>query len=93
MPDWIDWRKDKGWEPTPDKPNVSGYDAIRVYLWAGMMADNDPNKAALIKQWQPMAAMTAELGYPPEKSMLRRAKRQDMAIQVFSGVAAVPCRF
>lgn len=65
-PDWIDWVKDQGWQPTADKHNEGSYNAIRVYLWAGMMADDDADKAALLRRWQPMADATAQAGVPPE---------------------------
>ena len=65
-PDWVEWVEGKGWDLAPEQPLVGSYDAIRVYLWAGMMADNDPYKAQLIKRWQPMAQATAKSGLPPE---------------------------
>lgn len=65
-PDWIDWTKESGWQPTPDKGSAGSYNAIRVYLWAGMLADDDPHKAALLRQWQPMVDATAQAGVPPE---------------------------
>ncbi len=67
-PDWVVWQKDKGWQPDATKPNVGSYDAIRTYLWAGMLSDNSPQKAALIKRFQPMAAITQQQGLPPEKA-------------------------
>lgn len=66
-PDWAEWQAGKGWQPDPVKPNIGSYDAIRVYLWAGMLADDDPHKAALVKQFQPMVRLTAQLGAVPEK--------------------------
>ncbi|GKW13387.1 cellulose synthase complex periplasmic endoglucanase BcsZ [Pectobacterium punjabense] len=67
-PDWVIWQKDKGWQPDTTKPNVGSYDAIRVYLWAGMMADSSRGKADLIKQFQPMIQHTIQQGLPPEKT-------------------------
>lgn len=66
-PDWVDWLEGKGWQADKVKPNIGSYDAIRVYLWAGMLADDDPDKAALLKRFQPMVNLTAQLGVPPEK--------------------------
>lgn len=65
-PDWIDWVKAQGWQPTAEKHSAGSYNAIRVYLWAGMLADDDPDKAALLQRWQPMAQATARAGGPPE---------------------------
>ncbi|WP_448665324.1 cellulose synthase complex periplasmic endoglucanase BcsZ [Serratia plymuthica] len=67
-PDWVVWQAGKGWQPDTVKPNVGSYDAIRVYLWVGMLADDDEHKAALVKQLLPMAQLTAQQGVPPEKT-------------------------
>ncbi len=67
-PDWVVWRVGTGWQPDTVKPNVGSYDAIRVYLWAGMLADDDEHKAALLARFQPMAQLTAKQGVPPEKT-------------------------
>jgi endoglucanase len=64
-PDWVIWRKDKGWQPDIIKPNVGSDDAIRVYLWAGMLAKDSPQKAELIERFQPMAAIIQQQGLPP----------------------------
>ena len=41
-PDWVQYQKNRGWQLKQDKALVGGYDAIRVYLWVGMMSDKDP---------------------------------------------------
>ena len=46
---------------------VGSYDAIRTYLWAGMLSDKDPDKARLLTHFQPMVNATVERGAPPEK--------------------------
>lgn len=67
-PDWVHWQKGKGWQ-LQDKPALAGgYDAIRVYMWAGMLSDKDPDKARLLHRFQPMADATAQRGAPPEKA-------------------------
>ncbi|WP_202305079.1 cellulose synthase complex periplasmic endoglucanase BcsZ [Dryocola clanedunensis] len=75
-PDWVNWVEGKGWQMKPEEPLVGSYDAIRVYLWAGMMADNDPHKAELLKRWQPMAQMTAKSGLPPEHVTVVTSERK-----------------
>ncbi|MDI5823359.1 glycosyl hydrolase family 8, partial [Salmonella enterica subsp. enterica serovar Kentucky] len=40
-----------------EKTLISSYDAIRVYLWAGMMHDGDPQKARLLARFKPMATL------------------------------------
>ncbi|CFQ67003.1 cellulose synthase complex periplasmic endoglucanase BcsZ [Yersinia similis] len=64
-PDWVVWQKGKGWQPDTIKPNVGSDDAILVYLWAGMLADDSPQKAELIARFQPMAVITQQQGQPP----------------------------
>ncbi|MDR0807184.1 MAG: cellulase [Enterobacteriaceae bacterium] len=64
--DWVVWRKDQGWQ-TDSKTGASGdYDAIRVYLWLGMLSDDSPEKSALIAHYQPMVTLTQHAGIPPE---------------------------
>ncbi|MGL5815156.1 MAG: cellulose synthase complex periplasmic endoglucanase BcsZ [Aeromonas sp.] len=65
-PDWIDWQTDKGWQ-VADKGPQGSYDAIRVYLWLGMLSDEDPAKGALVAHFAPMQARIAELGAVPER--------------------------
>lgn len=66
-PDWVRFDKKQGWELNPEKPLVGSYDAIRVYLWVGMMNDGDRQKARLLTKFKPMAMQTAKTGFPPEK--------------------------
>ncbi|WP_345540855.1 cellulose synthase complex periplasmic endoglucanase BcsZ [Variovorax defluvii] len=48
-PDWCAWsEKDRAFVPDPEKPTVGSYDAIRVYLWAGMLHAQEPARAALL---------------------------------------------
>lgn len=65
-PDWVSWKKDKGWQLKADDKFISSYDAIRVYLWVGMMHDSDPQKARLLARFKPMATVTQRNGVPPE---------------------------
>ncbi|KQB52457.1 endo-1,4-D-glucanase [Pseudomonas endophytica] len=69
-PNWLMWEAAGGWKPDPKpdpKHGSSGsYDAIRVYLWVGMLAEDAKNRQALQAHFAPMAALTQALGYPPE---------------------------
>ncbi|VTN12471.1 Endoglucanase precursor [Raoultella terrigena] len=47
-PDWVRYEKGKGWELKADKPIIGSYDAIRVYLWVGMLNDGDKQKTRLL---------------------------------------------
>ncbi len=66
-PDWVRYEKSKGWQLKAEKTLVSSYDAIRVWLWVGMMHDQDPQKARLLTRLKPMATLTAKQGLPPER--------------------------
>lgn len=65
-PDWLLWQAGQGWAPDTRKGSDGSYDAIRVYLWLGMLADDAPGRAVLIKRFKPMLDATARLGYVPE---------------------------
>lgn len=64
-PDWIIWDIQKGWLPNTKNPNRGSYDAIRVYLWVGMMANGSQHKAQLTQHFRPMISLTANAGFPP----------------------------
>lgn len=69
-----DWQAYRGTSPSsglfvrdPFNGAVSSYDAIRVYLWAGMTAPSDPHARVILKSLGGMARATASSGIPPEK--------------------------
>lgn len=66
-PNWVQYQQNKGWQQQPEKNVIGSYDAIRVYLWTGMMHDRDPQKARLLARFKPMATLTTKNGVPPEK--------------------------
>jgi endoglucanase len=66
-PDWLIWRAGQGWAPDTGKGPVGSYDAIRVYLWVGMLDKDAPGRAALLKHFAPMAQLTARQEQPPER--------------------------
>ena len=64
-PDWAAYRA--GHFATDSQTRgVGSYDAIRVYLWAGMLDPRDPDAAPLLTQLAPFADMIAARGAPPE---------------------------
>lgn len=67
VPDWIVWHASSGWQPDAERGSRGSYDAIRNYLWVGMLALDAPERKALLAQLQPMADLTAEQGLPPER--------------------------
>lgn len=65
-PNWLLWKAGGGWAPDPKSGSTGSYDAIRVYLWIGMLAKDAAGRQALQAQFAPMATLTQTLGYPPE---------------------------
>jgi endoglucanase len=73
--DWVDYVPGDGFYPAhelhpgnkgTDTPG-GGYDAIRVYLWAGMMDGQGPARAALLNSIPAMSVYLANHDAPPEK--------------------------
>jgi len=69
--DWVAYR---GTSPQsglfvtdPIMGDLGSYDAIRVYLWAGMTPRSDPGFSPLLAALDGMARSTASSGIPPEK--------------------------
>jgi endoglucanase len=44
---------------------LGGFDAIRVYLWLGLTAPDDPLRARLLTHFSPMCDVVERLGQPP----------------------------
>ncbi|MBY4695596.1 cellulase [Burkholderia latens] len=66
-PDWALYRAGAGFGPDPQTHAESAYNAIRVYLWAGMLDRADPLAAPLLARFAPFADYIAAHGAPPEK--------------------------
>ncbi|WP_144410265.1 cellulose synthase complex periplasmic endoglucanase BcsZ [Chromobacterium vaccinii] len=73
-PDWIAYRN--GFVADDASKASGSYNAIRVYLWAGMLAPDAPGRAALLARLKPMAALVAKTGLPPEMVDTRNGKAQ-----------------
>ncbi|WP_414629732.1 cellulose synthase complex periplasmic endoglucanase BcsZ [Burkholderia oklahomensis] len=65
-PDWALYRADRGFEPDADSRAESAYNAIRVYLWAGMLDASDALAQPLLARFAPFADHVAAHGAPPE---------------------------
>jgi endoglucanase len=59
-PDWVEWRNGQ-WQASAKSGWQGSYDAIRVYLWAGMQEPTDN----LTHQFRPMLRYIQRHGYPP----------------------------
>ena len=63
VPDWADYQADKGFILDDDPAlNGIGFNAIRVYLWAGMLNKRDPVYPVLLKQLAPLGKYVTETG-------------------------------
>ena len=69
--DWVGYRatgpKAGLFVVDPITGEQGSYDAIRVYLWAGMTPKSDPLAAPLLAMLDGMSNSTASTGIPPEK--------------------------
>jgi endoglucanase len=69
--DWVCYVPTDGFSPCQTSgqppPPTGSYDAIRVYLWAGMLADGNPAKARLLKALPGMNTYMQHSAAPPEK--------------------------
>lgn len=66
-PDWVAVHPGQGFRLTDSVSRTGSYDAIRVYLWAGMMSDRDPDKARLLRRLTGMRSSLASAPAPPER--------------------------
>lgn len=87
-PDWLGWSR-AGPAPDPQHGDLGSYDAIRVYLWAGMLHPASPHRQTLLKQLAPMAQRTAADGAPPEKIRTASGQLAGQGPAGFSAALAV----
>ena len=66
VPDWAAWRAGQ-FVVDPKNGDTGSYDAIRVYLWAGMTASADPLAKPWLAALGGMRNQVAQVGFPPEK--------------------------
>lgn len=66
-PDWALYRTGEGFLPDADTQARGSYNAIRVYLWAGLLSRDEPLRARLLETLRPMATLTIARGLPPER--------------------------
>lgn len=66
-PEWAMYRAGRGVEIDPETQGEGSYNAIRVYLWAGMLAPNSEDLHALRHTFDGMLKYVAAHGAPPER--------------------------
>ncbi|WP_157271544.1 cellulose synthase complex periplasmic endoglucanase BcsZ [Azohydromonas aeria] len=57
VPDWVRHSERLGWHAADDSPPLGSWDAIRAYLWAGLVHPGDPLRPALLHATRGMAAL------------------------------------
>ncbi|MGF6573048.1 endo-1,4-beta-D-glucanase Y [Paraburkholderia sp. GAS333] len=65
-PDWAAWQGGQ-FVVDPQNGDVGSYDAIRVYLWAGLASSADPLAKPWLAALGGMRTKVAQTGFPPEK--------------------------
>ena len=85
-PDWTLYDADKGFLPDTEgaEKGQGAYNAIRVYLWAGMMHPNAPDRQRVLDALAPMARFISQQGYPPEHIDILTGKSSGAAASGFS---------
>lgn len=66
-PEWAIYRAGRGFEIDPETKGEGSYNAIRVYLWAGMLAPGSDDFRALAHSFGGMLKYVAQHGAPPER--------------------------
>jgi endoglucanase len=64
--DWLDYRIADGFVTDAATHGIGSYDAIRVYLWAGMLPGSDPAYQAFSHQFAPLLALLSARAQFPE---------------------------
>ncbi|WP_319381678.1 cellulose synthase complex periplasmic endoglucanase BcsZ [Thiomicrorhabdus sp.] len=65
-PDWVLYRPQKGYYHTENTEHTGSYDAVRNYLWAGILATSE-TKNRLLKHYSPLLEIIRKHHGMPEK--------------------------
>lgn len=85
-PDWCAWSQDsRSFVADPQKGVTGSYDAIRVYLWAGMLSERDPARKMLLLSLRGPRQSLAETHTVPEYVDTVTGQGRGMAPLGFSG--------
>lgn len=82
--DWIEWHPLSGFRPDLKTQGIGSYDAIRVYLWIGMLDVADRDRADLIRHYVPFTALRSADGRPPEHVEIRSGRTRGSGSGGFS---------
>ena len=74
-PDWVRFDlQGKMMAEKGDDYTLGSYNAIRTYMWAAMMSQDDPVRGILTERYAPFAKLTAQNGMPPETINIHTGK-------------------
>lgn len=91
VPDWVLFRTGSGFSVDAEKGKQGSYDAIRVYLWWGMLDNHDPMVAKLRPYLSGMTEIAKNTAILPEKVAVETGLAEGRAPVGF-GAALEPCR-
>lgn len=74
--DWVLYRAGRGFGPDSQHGSTGSYDAIRVPLWVGMLAPQEPARARLLPAVRGLLELTAATGKVPERVDARAGSGQ-----------------
>lgn len=85
-PDWTLYDAQQGFLQDTEgaEKGQGGYNAIRVYLWAGMLHPDTPGRQPLLNALAPMARFVRQHGYPPETIDILSGQHSGAAASGFS---------
>lgn len=84
-PDWIAWSASAGFHPDPEKGEAGSFDAIRVYLWAGMTDPADPLYRPILDALAGMETHVSQNAAPPRSVGAWSGTREGIGPIGFSG--------
>lgn len=84
VPDWAIYSAGDGWLPDGESKSVASYDAVRTYLWTGMVADGDPRRGSLLDAQHGLRSRIAADGQFPERIGTRTGEASGSAPIGFS---------
>ena len=84
-PDWVIYRSDTGFQLDAESKGEGGYNAIRVYLWAGMLAPGEAERWKLLNRLLAMARQVEVTGVPPLMVASREGTASGVGPAGFSG--------
>ena len=85
-PDWA-LESNGEYKVDPETGPIGSYNAIRTYLWAGMLEDGAPHKSELVSAMQPFIKATRALGGPPREVDTQSGKYSKVGSAGFSAAA------